>query len=145
MSYKVYNRHLCAPLDFEHKVIEELWTMFTAPCVSRSQESYVRVSTESMVHASRYESRSNRNKTKQGTTPFKVTKKRLQRSGTIGDFPCHQFGRTMVLADHIDWDLARACLVIVFNEPVDRLLESLFEWRKLELFVVLARLSHEPE
>ena len=76
---------------------------------------------------------------------FKVTKKRLQRSGTIGDFPCHQFGRTMVLADHIDWDLARACLVIVFNEPVDRLLESLFEWRKLELFVVLARLAHEPE
>ena len=43
----------------------------------------------------------------------------------------------------VNRDLAGACLVIVLNEPVDRLLESLLERRELELFVILARLAHE--
>jgi len=41
-------------------------------------------------------------------------------------------------------DLAGARLVVVFDEPVDGILEAVLERRKLERFTVLARLAHEP-
>ena len=42
-------------------------------------------------------------------------------------------------------DLADARVVVVLDEPVDGVLEALFERDELELFVVLARLAHEPQ
>jgi hypothetical protein len=73
-----------------------------------------------------------------------------QRSGTISNvnLPCYHLGRGRVLGRRRcpivrSRDRASACLVIVFDEPIDRLLESLFEWRKLELFVIVARLAHK--
>jgi hypothetical protein len=42
-------------------------------------------------------------------------------------------------------DLANTRVIIVRDEPVDGVLEALLERRELELFVVLARLAHEPE
>jgi len=73
-----------------------------------------------------------------------------QRSSTISNvnFPCYHLGRGKVLGRRRrpigrGRDKASARLVIIFNEPIDRLLEPLLKWRKLELFVVLARLAHK--
>ena len=42
-------------------------------------------------------------------------------------------------------DLADTRVIIVRDEPVNGILKALLERRKLELFVVLARLTDEPE
>jgi hypothetical protein len=42
-------------------------------------------------------------------------------------------------------DLANTRVIVVRNEPIDGVLKALLERRELELFVILARLTHEPQ
>ncbi len=42
-------------------------------------------------------------------------------------------------------DLADTRIVVVLDEPVDGVLETLLEWRKIEVFTILARFAHEPQ
>lgn len=48
-------------------------------------------------------------------------------------------------ADLAALDLANTRIIVVRNEPVYGILEALLERRELELFVILARLTHEPQ
>ena len=75
-----------------------------------------------------------------------------QTRGTISNvnIPCCRLGRSKVLGRGGRpigrcRDRASACLVIVFNEPIDRLFKALLKWCELEFFVILTRLAHKSD